>query len=95
MTPFALFMTANAVLQFGALLCFITVVVQMFVHDESGWGIASIVLFCCGGPLIAFVYGWTKVSEWDISLLMLAWSLCIVGILILGAVMAATGVTMG
>jgi hypothetical protein len=60
----------------ASLACFVAIVVEMFSHEESGWGVACIILFCCGGPLIAFVYGWTKVGEWNISLLMLAWTLC-------------------
>jgi hypothetical protein len=90
-TPFALFMMANLVLQLGSLLCMITVLVQMFTHEETGWAIACSVLFFCGcGLLIAFIYGWSKVGEWDISLLMVAWSLCIVGMIIQFAIMLAT-----
>jgi hypothetical protein len=85
-------MTANMLLQLGSLLCFIALVVQMFMQDESGWGIACILLFFCGcGPLLAFIYGWTKVGQWEIGLLMLAWSLCIVGGIIQVLLMFATG----
>lgn len=89
-------MTGNSVLGLAFVLCMIAVLVQMFMHDEAGWAIACIVLLLCGcGQLIAFVYGWTKVSEWDIGLLMLAWSLCIVGGIIQVAVGLATGILLG
>jgi hypothetical protein len=32
--------------------------------------------------LIALVYGWTKVGEWDTSLLMVAYSLCFLGLIV-------------
>jgi MFS superfamily sulfate permease-like transporter len=72
------FKIANSLLHLAALACYVALVVEMFKHDESGWAIACILLFCCGcGQLLAFIYGWTKVGEWDISLLMMAYSLCI------------------
>ena len=86
-----LMFAGNMVLQLGALLCFIALVVEMFKHDEGGWGVACLVLFFCGcGQLIAFIYGWTKVGDWDIGLLMLAASLCVVGGMIQVAMMVAT-----
>jgi hypothetical protein len=92
MTASDLFFAGNMVLQLGALLCFIALVVEMFTHDETGWGVACLVLFFCGcGQLIAFIYGWTKVGEWEIGLLMVAASLCIVGGIIQVAIMLATG----
>lgn len=67
---------ASLLLTFGALVCYVTVVIQMFMHGDTGVAIASLVLFCCGGPLIAFIFGWTKAGEWENGLLMLAWTLC-------------------
>lgn len=60
----------------AALVFFIMVVVQMFKRDQSNLGIVCIVLtFCTGvGPLIAFVYGWVKVTEWDIKKIMTGWT---------------------
>ena len=84
-------MAGNILLQLGSLLCFIALVVEMFSHNEAGWGIACIVLIFCGcGQLIAIIYGWTKVSEWDIGLLMLAATLCIVGGMLQVAIMFGT-----
>jgi hypothetical protein len=91
LTAFQLFMAANILLQLGALACFIALVVEMFSHGETGWGIASIVLLFCGcGQLLAFIYGWTKVGEWEIGLLMLATTLCIVGSMLQVAIMFGT-----
>lgn len=59
-----------------SLVCFIMVIVQMFKRGESTMGIVSLVsLLACGiGFLIAFVYGWTKVTAWDLKQIMLAWT---------------------
>lgn len=43
----------------GSLVCLIMVIIQMFQHEQTGLGIACIVLTFCGiGALIAFIYGW-------------------------------------
>lgn len=57
-------------------ICFVLVVIQMFKHGASGVGITCIVLtLCCGlGGLIAFIYGWLKAREWNISTLMTVWT---------------------
>ena len=90
MTAFQLFMAANILLQLGSLVCFIALVVEMFRHDEAAWAIASIVLVFCGcGQLLALIYGWTKVGDWQIGLLMLATTLCIVGGILQVAIMFA------
>jgi hypothetical protein len=80
MDPAFFFLIANLLLQLGAFVCFVALVVEMFKQGESGWGIACLVLLFCGcGQLVALIYGWTKVGEWDIGLLMLAATLCVVG----------------
>jgi hypothetical protein len=58
------------------IVCFILVVVQMFKHNQTGMGVASLVtLILCGlGMLIAFIYGWVKAGEWHINNLMLTWT---------------------
>ncbi|HWB11485.1 MAG TPA: hypothetical protein VG826_19805 [Pirellulales bacterium] len=90
------FKIANLLLHLAAFACYVAIVVEMFKHGESGWGIACIVLVCCGGQLVAFIYGWTKVGEWDISLLMLASSLCIfVGIVQVMLWVAKLGPSLG
>ncbi len=91
------FVIANTLLQIGAFACYVALVVEMFSHDESGWGIACIILLFCGcGQLVALIYGWTKVGEWNISLLMLAMSLCIlVGMIQVGLWFAKCGPSLG
>jgi hypothetical protein len=79
----------------ASLVCFVLVLVQMFKHDQTGLGIACIVLIFCGiGPLIAFVYGWIKNKEWNLQKIMLIWSACIavsilVQIILIGVVVSA------
>jgi len=62
------------------LVCFIMVVIQMFQHGSTGIGIVCAVLFlCCGmGYLIAFVFGWIKAREWNITNLMTIWTIAVV-----------------
>jgi len=63
----------------GSLVCLVMVLIQMFQHEESKTvAIVSLVLICCGGGLIVFVYGWIKSREWGITNIMLAWSACMV-----------------
>ena len=64
----------------ASLVFFVLVVIQMFKRDQSNLGIICIVLtFCTGiGPLIAFVYGWMKATEWDIKKIMTYWTICFV-----------------
>jgi hypothetical protein len=71
-------LVALVLLGIGSLVCYFTMIVQMFLHDQPVWGIACLVLICCGGPLVAFIYGWCKASEWECGLLMVAWSLVVV-----------------
>ena len=63
-----------------ALVCWILVLIQMFQRGATTPAILSIVLIICGiGPLIAFVYGWMKASEWGIFNIMAIWTVCIFG----------------
>lgn len=59
---------------------FVMVVSQMFKRDQSTLGIICIVLtFVTGmGPLIAFIYGWTKATEWEIKKIMTRWTVAFV-----------------
>jgi hypothetical protein len=69
----------SAILGIIGLVCFVMVVVKMFQNDQTGLGIACIVLVFCGiGALIALVYGWIKADEWKIKNLMIGWTVCIV-----------------
>ncbi len=79
----------------GSLICFILVLVKMFQNDQVTMGVVCIVLIFCGiGPLVAFVYGWIKSSEWNIQKLMLIWTGCFIGNLILVAAVFAIGLSM-
>ncbi len=62
----------------GGLVCFILVLVQMFKREKTGLAITCLVLFlCCGiGYLIAFIFGWIKNKEWNITTIMLVWTVC-------------------
>ena len=66
----------------ASLVFFIQVVMQMFKREESKTlGIICVVLTLVAGgigPIIAFIFGWTKAKEWDIKKLMTSWTLAIV-----------------
>lgn len=64
----------------ASLVCFILVVIEMFKRNETGIGIATIVLTVCTGfgTLLAFVYGWVKASEWGLKKVMVAWTILLV-----------------
>ena len=53
----------------ASLVFFVMVVIQMFKRDQSTLGIVCIILTLCTGvgPLIAFIFGWMKATEWDIK----------------------------
>ena len=80
----------------GSLVCFVLVVVQMFKHDQTGLGVACILLIFCGiGGLIAFIYGWIKNKEWGLQKIMLIWTACIVVGLLVNIVLVGVGASMG
>jgi hypothetical protein len=59
------------------LVCFILVIVKMFQNGDTTWGIISLVgllCFCLPGFLIAFIRGWMKSREWNISTIMILWT---------------------
>lgn len=69
----------------ASLVFFIMVVVQMFKRDQSTLGIVCIILTLCTGvgPLIAFIFGWMKATEWDIKKTMTYWTVAFVGQIVL------------
>ena len=73
----------------ASVVCFILVVVKMFQHGQTGLGIATIVLvFCFGiGFLVAFIYGWVRAREWNLTNIMLIWTGAII-VNIIGGIMA-------
>ncbi len=81
----ALLYLVSAICGIGSLVCFILVLVKMFQNEQTGLGVACIVLvFVCGiGALIAFIMGWVNSSKWNIQNIMWAWTGCwVVGILV-------------
>jgi hypothetical protein len=79
----------HGVLGIITLVCFILVVMQMFQHGQAGLGIACIVLiFCVGiGGLIAFIYGWIRARDWNITNIMAIWTIVIVVDIVMNFVM--------
>ena len=71
------------------LVCHILVIVKMFQHGQTGLGIACIVLtLCCGiGVLFTLIYGWMKVTPWNIKNLMIVYSIGF-GLNVVGNIMA-------
>ncbi len=69
----------------GCLICFILVVIEMFKRDQQALGIICVVgVIVCGiGPLIAFIYGWVKAKEWNITKLMTIYTACVIGSIVL------------
>lgn len=78
MTAVGLLIAAFIVLWLACVICNITVIVQMFMHEEVG--LALIGMFICG-PL-PFFYGWAKANEWDNVLLMIAWTVSTLVVLV-------------
>jgi hypothetical protein len=67
----------HGILGLVGLVCFILVLVQMFQHGQTGLGIACAIGFCCFiGYLGAFIYGWVKAQPWNITNIMIIWSIC-------------------
>jgi hypothetical protein len=76
----------------ASLVCFIMVIMAMFQHNQTGLGIACIVLIFCGvGGLIAFIYGWVKSSEWNLKNIMLIWTAAFVVGIVGAIVQLSTG----
>ena len=55
--------------------CFAGVVYTMFEKNDTGWGVASALLFFFIGPVLAFFRGWYKSDEWGIVGLMWTWTI--------------------
>ena len=82
--------TAGSILSSAAalvvLICFIIVLLRMFQHGHAILAIVCIVLaFACGiGTFIAYIFGWMKSKEWNLSTIMLIWTVALVLLLIGG-----------
>jgi len=69
----------SALAGIASLVCLIMVVVAIFQHGETTFGVLSLVLLLlCGiGGLMLFVYGWMRSSEWGLKNVMIIWSIAI------------------
>ena len=70
----------------GQFIAMIMVIVKMFQQNQTGLGVATILLSFCGfGPIIAFIVGWIHANDWGLRKIMLAWTgLIVAGILFYG-----------
>ena len=76
-----------AVVVIGQLVCFIMVLIKMFQDDEDGGVGKGIFGFFCG--LYAFIWGWQFNQKHNLKKVMVFWTLTIVLIAVVYAVMAA------
>jgi hypothetical protein len=70
----------------GSLVCAILVLIQLFKKEGVGLGILGI--FC---GIYTYIWGWIKSKELGLKNIMLAWTGCIV-LVIVGQVLAGAGV---
>ncbi len=75
--PIVLLMSFFGICSF---ICLIISFVRMFQNGKTTIGVICIVLsvFSGIGPIIAFIYCWTKVREFGISRLMKFWTICFI-----------------
>ena len=68
-------LVVNLLAGLGSLVCLILVIIHLFQSEQTGMGIACIVLtlFCGIGALLAFAKGWMD----DLGTVMWAWTGCI------------------
>jgi hypothetical protein len=90
---FILLQVLQGILGIISLVCFILVLVRMFQENQTGLGVACIILlFCFGiGALIAFIVGWVNARRWGINNIMTIWTACVVVGIILSIIGFATG----
>jgi len=68
----------------GSLICWIMVLIKMFKEAGPLHGILGII---CG--LYAFIWGWMKATELNLKNVMLAWTGCFLGSIIVQIISAA------
>jgi hypothetical protein len=72
----------------GQLIAMILVIVKMFQMNQTGLGVACILLSFCGfGPIIAFIVGWIHANDWGLKKTMLGWT----GLIVAGMVFYGIG----
>ncbi len=61
-------------------VCYVIVIVKMFQNGKGGLAILTLLLGClCGiGGIIAFVYGWLRRNEWNLTPVMIVWTIAII-----------------
>ena len=88
----AVFQGLSSLCALAAFICYIIVLVKMFQNGQTTMGIVSIVTACCGiGQIIALVVGWQNADRWMIRNLMMVYTVCFVGGIVLGAIGGLTG----
>jgi hypothetical protein len=86
----ALLSVLQLVAGLGSLVCFIMVIIKMFQEDATAVAIVSLLLLLCGiGALVAFVYGWIKAGQWGLTNVMLIWTGCFIGGIVLALAQVA------
>jgi len=85
----------QALVGIGGLVCFILVIVKMFQVGEQTMAIVCLVLIlCCVGGLVAFVYGWINAKKWDITNIMWIWTGLIIAGIVLNIIAVSSGAAM-
>jgi len=78
----------------GGLVCFILVIIKMFQVGEQTMAIVCLVLIlCCIGGLVAFVYGWINANKWGITNIMWIWTGLFIAGILLNVIAMASGAT--
>jgi hypothetical protein len=65
-----------AIASLASLVCFILVIIEMLQRGAVAMAVTCILLsLCCFlGGFVAFVYGWTRSSDWNIATVMKVWT---------------------
>jgi hypothetical protein len=65
----------------GVLVCHILICVKMIQSGQTGLGIVCLIVWlCCGiGFFITLIYGWVKAKPWNITTLMIVYTVLFIG----------------
>jgi hypothetical protein len=63
------------------LVCHILICVKMIQSGQTALGIVCLIVWLCAciGFLITLIYGWTKAKQWNITTLMIVYTVVFVG----------------
>jgi hypothetical protein len=64
----------HAILHITSVVCFILVLIRIFLNGHLIVGIVSL---CLCQP-VAFIYGWIKAGDWNMQNLMLIWTIALI-----------------